>query len=132
MNILTETEVHEICRLLQEDVLSGMEIVNALKLYEKSDNPIALVSAIKNKKLWTNISDQYQIPMGVHGRVFNDNQIKEICQMLEHNPYTTSAYILYHLGIEPRNKVEHQQYKNTISMIKHRRRYLYISNNYSF
>ena len=132
MQILTEEIVHEICKLLQEDELSATEISDELDLYSISVNPIGLVSAIRNKKIWTSISDQYQFPMGAHGRKFTDKQIMQICEAIEHNPYVTTEYILSSLCIEPKNYTELIGYRNTISAIKNRRKYIYISENYNF
>lgn len=128
---LNEDVVNNICKLLEEDKLSAEEIANKLGLYSLSSNPIAIISAIKKSKLWTHISKNYNIPLGRHGRLFNDNEINIICKLIEENPDIDTKSILDYLHIEY-DKDSLCKYRNTISAIKHKRKYLYISKNYSF
>ena len=130
MKVLTKEIVHEICSLLEEDKLSATEISAKLNLQEVSNNPISLISAIRKRKIWNNISSYYSIPLGAHNRAFNDYQIHRICAMLEHNPYTCVEFILHELGIEYDDS-NIQQYRNTVSNIKTGRRYTYISEQYN-
>lgn len=130
-SLVDEETVHKICKLLEEDKLSAIEIAVATGLDLISSNPIALISAIKKGKLWCHISKNYKIPLGRHGRIFNDDQINEICSILEKDGInTTTIDIVNKLGIEVNGSM--QKYNNIISAIKHKRRYTYISNNYTF
>lgn len=131
-SILSDEIVHKICRLLEEDKLSAIEIAKATGLDFISSNPIALISAIKKGKLWAHISKNYKIPQGRHGRIFNDDQINEICCILQEYGVNSSAlFILDKLGIcVPKSNM--RKYNNIISAIKYKRRYTYISNNYTF
>ena len=129
---LNDEIVHNICMHLEQDILSMDDIAKVTGLYEISDNPIALISAIKKKKLWTHISDQYKIPMGRHGRLFTDDQIKMICTILEKDINADATYILNILGVVPENITMYRRYSSTISAIRYHRKYVNISSSYSF
>lgn len=118
--------VIEICELLQENKLSAYKIAEITRLNEVSSNPIAIISAIKKRRLWTNISSSYQFPEGRHDRIFNDDQIYYICSLLESNPSISSEEILSSLNIIPETNEEYRKYRNTISAIRCHRRYTYI------
>lgn len=130
--IVSEDIVHVICALLQEDKLSASEIAYVTGLDKLSNNPIALISAIKKKKLWCHISQYYVFPQGRHGRVFSDEQINSICEILQENPKISMQEIIGKLGITIEDESDYIKYRNTISAIRCHRKYTYISCNYSF
>lgn len=129
-SLLNEDIVRSICYYLQEDKLSAQEIVYETGLDSISENPIALISAIKKKKLWVHISDEYNIPLGRHGRILNDDQIKQTCQIFESDIDIDYIELANKLGLEISD--DFRKYSNIFSAIKHHRRYVNISQNYSF
>ena len=130
-SVITEDIARSICHYLQEDKLSAHEIACETGLYDISVNPIALISAIKKKKLWAHISNEYDIPLGRHGRLFNDNQINQICSIFEDDINISFHDLLNKLEINI-NDNDYHKYSNILCGIKNHRKYTYISQNYSF
>ena len=128
---IDESMARSICHYLEEDKLSAEEISIRTGLCNISNNPIALISAIKKGKLWAHISKEYNIPLGRHGRVFSDAQIHEICKLIQTTPGISTKDILNNLNITY-NDSDIIKYRNTISAIRNRRKYTYISEKYSF
>ena len=63
--------------------------------------------------------------------MFSDSQIHEICKLLQENPSMPIKDILNKLNITY-NDSNITKYRNTISAIRNKRKYIYISENYSF
>jgi len=76
--------IHKICKLLEEDILKQKEIANLLGV------PKGLVSVIKCRKNWKEISSQYNIkPVGNGelraGSIYSNEQVHQVCKLLEEN-----------------------------------------------
>lgn len=84
-NKLTENQVREICELIQSGKYYDSEIA---KMYNVSCTNI---SDIHKRKIWANISREYNFGERKPRALYN-NQIHEICKLLELGKYT-DAYI---------------------------------------
>lgn len=128
--LLNEELVRSICYLLQEDKLSAHEIACETGLYQISENPIGLISAIKKKKIWSHISNEYEIPIGRHGRILNDTQINNVCKEFEYDYNIDYKILIDKLGISVDK--DFYKYEKTFNAIKQHKKYINISKNYSF
>jgi len=123
---LNDQKVHEICKLLEEDKLSLVEIA---KMFNVSKDAIF---RIKNKQNWRHISCKYSLPdvlprdQRIRGTnnitsKYNENQIRQICKLLEEHKYS---------NIEIANMVG--VHKQLVSTIKNHRAWTHISKDYNF
>ena len=86
----TESQVEQICLLLEENKLSNIEISQI------TDTTPEIVSKIKIKDCWVHISDEYDIPTptsdprGIDhpSSKYTEDQIHRVCKMLEMNNTT--------------------------------------------
>lgn len=80
----TEKEVHWVCRLLEENRLTNVEIAKVTGVDEW------IVSKIKCRNCWKQISSQYNIPIPVANKTgqdapaskYTDEQIHEVCKLI--------------------------------------------------
>lgn len=131
-SLITEDMVRQICYLLQEDKKSAEEIAIITGLNNISTNPISLISAIKKKKVWVHISKDYKFPSGRHGRLFTDEQVEEICKLIDKNPSITNKEIINYFGFDIHSCSNKYKYNNVLNSIRCGRSYSNISYKYSF
>ena len=74
---LTEEQVHEICKLLEQQKYFTTDIA---KMFNTTHQTII---SIRQGKIWSNISSQYNIVNEKAPRKFTKEQIHEICKVLE-------------------------------------------------
>lgn len=124
MSTHTESQVRKICEGLEQKlplrtcaVLAGME---------SNDTNEKFVSDIKHGVIWTDISSQYNIPKERNNQLFSDNEIHQICKLMEQG--LTNKEIVDIV----RPDLEESKYKNVMNSIRRRARFTRISNNYNF
>lgn len=119
---LTDTEVREICKLLEIGMYSDEEIVKMLNLnIHKS-----AISSIRNGYTWPNISKEYNIVDKERRRYkLDDNTVHEICKRLVKRNKTFKE-IAEEVGIQDFN------YRYIINRIRDKQDYFDIVNQYEF
>ena len=82
-SIYSNEQIHGVCKMLESRIYSYNDIMNKFKVKK------GLISSIKRKKNWKDISNQYDIPKTYDRDVKNDKNLKssklihEICKLLE-------------------------------------------------
>lgn len=123
---LTNSIVRDICKLLEQGYLYK-EIVDELDLHH-IDNIMSKIKMIKTGNAWTDISKDYHFQKSKNMKhLYPDSLIHEICNYLQENGFTNNDDILDNLGIEKNEKT-----RKLIYVIRTRRKYNYISKDYSF
>ena len=74
---LTNQEVHTICKMLQNSYMT-----DEIKKVVPQANP-KLIYKIKNKQIYTRISNQYNIPAPKETKKSNNELAEEVCKLLE-------------------------------------------------
>lgn len=122
-NYLTIDDVHTVCKMLEEGK-SYFTILRAINR-DNTANNIAIISGIRNKKTYVEISDKYNFPDIKYIIRHTDEYVHEICKLLETGCSTNE--ILHILGIEPVTSE-----KQFIRKVKRREAFTYISKDYNF
>ena len=78
---LTEKEVREICKMLETGNYFTTEIARKFNTTHRT------VIDIRDGKTWTNISKDYNIITKKKARKFTDDQIREICELIQSGKY---------------------------------------------
>lgn len=131
-SVLTDSQVHDICRLLQDTDYSYVEINRILGL--GLSDPTKYISEIKLGVKWKHISSQYNIRRERRNQLFTDDIAKEIFELLSINPDTSAngcISILNHIGI-PFNSSSLVNYKRVIRAMKNGEAYKHIGVYYGF
>lgn len=136
----TDEQVHIICRCLEQNMKHG-DILDVLG-YDRSlltnDERTVLYTAISHIKRGTTspqISNMYNIDKSNQKKLFSDNEVHQICEMLSIG--MKGNEILIELGYgEYLDKTKHPKqyynYMNAISRIRNREQYKNISSKYNF
>ena len=120
----TEFQVRKICEGLEKKLeLKDCAILAGL---EPNDTNMKFVSNIKYHKTWVNISSQYNIPKERNSRLFSDEEVHQICKLLE------QGYNQDEIMSILRPDLEKSQYYNVMGTIRRRTRFQNISDNYNF
>lgn len=110
-----ETQIHTVCKLLEDPNKSYEEIA------KETGVSYHVISKIHSKKLWADISKEYDIPERARiSRKYSRDYLENICRMLSNN--------IKPVEIHTSTKIPW----STLSNIRNRKRYKYISNNYTF
>ncbi len=80
----TEKQVHEVCKLLEQNKLLNTEIAKITGV------DVYVISKIKCRNCWMHISDQYKIPIPEANKTgqdapaskYTDEQIHQVCKMI--------------------------------------------------
>lgn len=114
--ILTNDQVHEICKLIQDNIMSQNDIARKYKVMPH------VIHEIRLKHNWNEITKYYDFSKYSYGNNFlKDDKVKEICYLIESNKYTL-------MEISKKSKVTY----STILDIYHKKRYKRLSDNYDF
>lgn len=133
---LNDVQYNEICYLLQMGYTPA-EIDNILDY--PGQHVEEIVRNIRYNKTATHISKNYDFSKAYDGHKenkFTDQQVHQICSLLEQNFNMSTRDILRELGynsdinIMPKN--EYEKYRSVIKAIKYRKRYNNISKDYNF
>ena len=79
----SENQIHHVCRLLEEDYLTDMEI------FEITGVSVGMVSGVKCRRYWKHISKDYKIPLpdntgeNHYLNKYSEEQIHRVCKMLQ-------------------------------------------------
>lgn len=130
MSKLTNDEVREICKLLEQGI-PIINIANKFK-YVDSKNIYDIIRSIQDRKAWNSISKDYNFNNRPTVNKFTDSQVRLICKMLQDG--YNYIDILNNLGIyvSKLSDIEIKNYSNIISNIRSRNYYTHISNEYNF
>ena len=122
-NYLTTDEVHIVCKMLEE----GKSYFTVLRAIDRDNNAnnIAIISGIRNKRTYIEISDKYNFPDIKYIIRHTDEYVHNICKLLEIGCSTNE--ILHILKIEPITSE-----KQFIRKIKRKEAFTYISKEYNF
>ena len=120
----TEYQIRKICEGLEQRLpLKQCAILAGMEPDVTSEK---FVSDIKHGVTWIDISSQYNIPKGRNNQLFSDDEIHQICKLLE-------------LGLsdeeivkQVRPELDESKYRNVMRTIRHHRRFTRISDNYNF
>jgi hypothetical protein len=93
---------------------------------ERTETSKKFVSDIKRGITWIDISSQYNIPKEFSTQLFSDEQVHEICKLLELG-YSDEEIINVISPGMPKEK-----YINVLPSIRRRKRLTRISDNYNF
>lgn len=107
VTILHDEQIHEICKLLEENKLSCLEIA---KIYNVSDG---VISNIKSGKYHSDISSQYNIPKP-GSQYISEDVAKIICSLLQKG-YKPDSIV--NMGIATKGVVEGIYYKRSFVRI---------------
>lgn len=118
---LSDEQVHQICKLLEQDA-SSTYILNKLGL-EVNENNKKLIGGIRRGENYTYISSKYNMKQ-CKIKKFTDEQVHEICKLLEKK--VSFGEILEILGLE-----NNRTLRKNISSINTGEAYRYISCNYN-
>lgn len=130
--ILTENQVHLICQGLCER-LSYQDICTKKLGIEYTKQMKSTIGAIRNKINWKHISSLYNIPTaGRNDQYFSDEQIHNICKMMELNISTKDIISAMNIDINNMSKKEIQNIREIINRIRRRERFQRISQHYNF
>lgn len=129
--ILSNLQVHEICKLLEDENILYKDICKQLKI-DTTHNNLSIISDIKNKKVWTHISSLYNISNkrknlgeAQYNSKLTEIQVHQICKLLQENKYSYKE-ICNIINIEPTHNNT-----NTITEIKMGRSWRHISKEYN-
>lgn len=111
---ITETEAHEICRLMQQG-FRNIDIHDSLGVSKN------VLKDIRQKRTWLHVSSNYDIPN--KSRTLSKETIVWICLMIQ-DGFTNSEILEY--------RKDDKVTKTLISKIKNRKLYTDITNQYNF
>lgn len=129
--ILTNEEVHKICKML-EDKKNYYEISEVLG-YNYEDIKDILID-IKRRKSWKTISCNYNFDSDrvSNNRNLTVDQVRKACEIYESNPKATASVIFKALGLEFDDNKERERMRHVVDSIKEKKAYKDISKNYNF
>lgn len=76
---LTNDQVHEICKMLENDT-PYKDIINTIGDIE--GNLLAIIKSIKGRERWTHISKDYTWSTKKRNQVFDDELIDKVCKLI--------------------------------------------------
>lgn len=129
--ILTNDQVHKICKML-EDKKNYYEIAEAIG-YEYQDIKDILID-IKRRKSWKTISCNYNFDSDKvsNNRNLTIDQVRKACEIYESNPKATASIIFNALEMTFDDKKERERMRHIVDSIKEKKAYRDISKNYNF
>lgn len=120
----TEKQVRQICEGLEQRL--SLKQCAELAGLEPTHTNQAFVSGIKHGVTWIDISSQYNIHIGMNNQLFDDNEIHEICKLMEQGLDNESIVKIV------RPELPYQKCKNVMYNIRSRKKFTRISNDYCF
>lgn len=124
----TNKQVHTICKLLEQNK-SYKEILESIGFDTSIDNNYDLIGNIKRGITYTSISKDYDFSnYEYNGSQFTNNQIHEICKMIQDSMNWRDIAQFLNVNIEDKKKSKN--FYETIRRIKKRQIFINISNNY--
>ena len=113
-NRISNDDIHKICRMIEKNY-SDLEISNSMKV------SISLITDIREKKSWTNISSNYNIQKSnIRKGYLTEDEVREICKLIENK--FSDKYIARKFNVE-----KHRIYK-----IRNHVRWTQISKDFNF
>ena len=117
---LSNLQVHKICKLLEcntpyRDILTNIGL-------DITDNNLDLVSNIKRKIAWVDISSQYNIPKKNNNQKYSDDEIRIICEKIQDGFTIRQISELFNI------KYNTKSYNNFYVMVSSIRRRKYFKN----
>lgn len=129
---LTNDEVHVICQGLVQNLPYEVIANNIGRVLD----PVlsSTISDIKAGRRWAHISSLYTFPTGVSYQLLTDNQVHEVCKLLEQNLKMNQIEILERVGVNTSSldNVNLKKYIHCVDRIRRRDRFVSISKNYNF
>lgn len=129
---LTNNQVHEICRLMCENV-SDREILRRVRLPE-TKKMLDILIKIRTKNLWTSISDLYPMPGLLKPKSaeirYEEEFINLFCQMISEGK--SNREIATYMEIDLKNKRHIDKFYRVLNRIRNRETYTEISKNYNW
>lgn len=130
-SILTDDQVHEICKLMCENI-SYSEILCRVGI-PVQENFLKILSQIRGKRLWKWISDLYPIPEPEFRSPmiqYDDESIHEVCRMISNGNSITDIGLF--LGVDLQDKKSYDRFYKFLSRLKKRKSYDYITKYYNW
>lgn len=129
-----EKDIRSICKLLQYDVPHHEIAMRVFGTWNESID--SLIRCIRNGTNWKQVSREYAIPNRRDSRQkFTEDQIHEICKMLESDNTLTAREILLKMNyadLDSMNTSDRMKLFEIVNRIKRRERFTRISENYKF
>ena len=128
--VLTNNQVHTICKLLEEGYKNYGEMLEIAGA-DNTESNRELVGRIKRGETWKHISSEYNIPTESFGNpiVFTEEQIHQICKYLSMG-YRNIEVLKLMVNDPEANTYTHKSQYDVIYKIKNKENYTQISNQY--
>ena len=133
----TNDEVYKICEGLESN-LNYKEILVSLgyDIYNIDNNTLKsynrTISSIRKKKLYKDISENFDFHTQRSSQVFSDDRIHRICKYFEQGLSFDEILHELNIGLHNHTLDEIFNYKSILSAIKNRARFKKISKDYNF
>lgn len=129
---LTKKQVHEICKLMCQDI-PYREILRMVRLPE-TEKMLAILTKIRTKDLWTEISDLYDIPESTKVKNaevrYEEEFINLFCKMISEGK--TNREIAMFMEIDLQNKRHVDKFYKVLNRLRNRETYPEITKNYNW
>ena len=135
-SILTNQEVHEICRLIE---LGYSNIDIEMIMYGTyNSEKYSIIAGIRNGASWKHISCNYNMPKSQFGRKnISEELVHRVCQYFQSNNafiLQNATEILNGIGIDVKllDQETKEIYKSVVNGLKYKSSYAHISSQYNF
>lgn len=128
---LTNYIVHEICKLMEQNMQYSKILV--MVGLETSKQNLDILTKIRTGKLWSHISNDYDIPETEYRTpmiIYSDERINNMCQLLELGKSTREIAEILDIDISNKNKID--KFWHFIRRLKNRISFTEISKHYNF